>query len=78
MKKFFSLASVDGNAFSVMGYVTDCMKKVGFTKKEQSEYTKEAMSSSYDNLLVISMEMIMECNDRLKFFDKEVDDEHIL
>lgn len=76
MKKFFSLAGVDGNAFSVMGYVTDCMEKVGFTKKEQSAYTKEAMSSSYDNLLVISMEMIMECNDRLEFFNKEADNEN--
>ena len=33
MRKKFSLAGVDGNAFSVMAYVKTSMREAGFSKK---------------------------------------------
>ena len=64
MKKY-SLVGVNGNAFAVMGYVTQAMKECGFPKTEQNTYMEKAMSKDYDNLLMVSMEYIEQCNQRL-------------
>ncbi len=68
MRKY-SLVGVDGNSFSVMGYVTSAMKDVfrqtknaKFNPDAQSAYTKKAMSGDYSNLLAVSMDMINEIN----------------
>ena len=43
MRKKFSLAGVDGNAFSVMAYVKTAMREAGFSRKEMSEYVEDCM-----------------------------------
>ena len=65
MRKKFSLAGVDGNAFSVMAYVKTAMREAGFSRKEMSEYMEDCMRGDYDRLLILSEEMIERCNDAL-------------
>lgn len=60
----YDLVGVDGNAFSVMGYVINAMKKCHFSKADRDEYMKDAMSSNYDHLLCVSIEMIDKCNEK--------------
>lgn len=50
----YTLIGVDGNAFSVMGYVRTAMKREHCTKEEIDAYTKDAMSSDYYHLLAVS------------------------
>ena len=59
----YDLVGVDGNAFAVMGYVLKAMKECKMPKEEQSDYQTKAMSGDYDNLLVVSVEMIDLCNE---------------
>lgn len=59
----YDLVGIDGNAFSVMGYVVSAMRECGFNKEEQNEYQKRAMSGDYDNLLCESVQMIDKCNE---------------
>ena len=59
----YDLVGVDGNAFSVMGYVLKAMKECGMSKEEQSDYQTKAMSGDYNNLLAVSVEMIDKCNE---------------
>lgn len=60
--KHFDLVGIDGNAFSVMGYVAYAMKQCRFPKSEIDSYTKSAMSSDYNHLLSVSIDMIDKCN----------------
>ena len=61
----YSLVGIDGNAFSVMGYVKRCMKESKLSESEQSDYTKKAMSGDYNNLLRVSQDVITKLNDAL-------------
>ena len=63
--KAYTLVGIDGNAFSIMGYVRTAMKKAKMTKEDVDEYTKNATSSDYNNLLVVSCEMIDKVNEIL-------------
>ena len=67
----YDLVSVDGNAFAVMGYVLKAMKECKMSKEEQSDYQTKAMSSDYDNLLAVSVEMIDKCNEIFGSSDEE-------
>lgn len=59
----FDLVGIDGNAFCIMAYVTDAMKKCKFTKEARDAYFKDATSGDYNHLLAVSMQMIDECNE---------------
>ena len=59
----YELVGVDGNAYSVMGYVLRAMKECGMSKEEQSAYQTKATSEDYNNLLCVSVEMIDKCNE---------------
>ena len=59
----YDLVGIEGNAFSVMGYVLKAMKECGMSKEEQSDYQTKAMSGDYNNLLAVSVEMIDKCNE---------------
>ena len=48
----------DGNAFAIMGAVSNAMRKAGCTKEQISEYTTAAMSGDYDNLLRVTAETV--------------------
>lgn len=63
--KEYTLVGVDGNAFSVMGYVTAAMRERKFSKEEIDAYQAEAMSGDYNNLLAVSTECIDRCNERI-------------
>ena len=63
--KAYTLVGVDGNAFSIMGYVRSAMKRAQMTSQDIDAYTKDATSSDYDHLLVVSCEMIDKVNEVL-------------
>ena len=66
MKEKYSLVGVDGNAFVIMGYVRNAMKKCGFTEDQIKDYLKQATSSDYYNLIAVSQDIIEQCNEREK------------
>lgn len=61
-KRNYSLVGVNGNAFAVMGYVIKAMRECGCSKDEISSYQTKAMSSDYNNLLVVSCDKLEELN----------------
>ena len=67
----YDLVGVDGNAFAVMSYVANAMRKEGKSKAEIDAYRENAMSSDYNHLLVVSMEMIDELNTN---YDEDYDE----
>lgn len=71
-KKEYSLIGVDGNAYSVMGYVCNALNEVGLGDLTKT-YMSEATSGNYDNLLVVSMKYIDEINKREKEKNAEVE-----
>ena len=78
--KAYNLVGVDGNAFSVMGYVTNAMRdayrktdSAHFGRDEQKRYQSLAMSSDYNNLLCVSVQMIDKINDTLGLEDEDDD-----
>lgn len=62
----YTLIGVDGNAFSVIAYVTKAMRESKFSQKEIVAYREDAMSSDYSHLLCVSQEMIEKVNDCYK------------
>ena len=45
------LTGTDGNAFAVIGTVTRALRRAGVSKEERDQFSKEAMSGDYDNVL---------------------------
>lgn len=64
--KAFDLVGIDGNAFSVMGYVQRAMRTAKFSQEERDQYLADAQSSDYDHLLSVSVKMVEKVNDRLR------------
>ena len=64
--KPYDLVGVDGNAFSVMGYVSNAMQRSGFSAKERDEYLADAQSDDYNHLLHVSVEMVEKVNEKLR------------
>lgn len=75
-EKPYTLVGVDGNAFSIMGFVARIMRENGHSKDEIDQYRQDAMSSDYNNLLCISMDMVDMINNELGFddFDEDIDE----
>lgn len=63
--KTFDLVGIDGNAFSVMGYVQRAMRTANFSQEERDKYLEDAQSSDYDHLLCVSVEMVEKVNEKL-------------
>lgn len=61
MKDKYTLIGVDGNAFSIMGYVARALKREGLEEKEE-QYREEAMKGDYDNLLSVSVNWLDDLN----------------
>ena len=53
-----SLIGQDGNAFAIMGAVSNALRKAGVSKEEINQYTSESMSGDYDNLLRVATEWV--------------------
>ena len=48
----YSLVGVDENAFAVLGYTANALKTEGLSNLKEEMYQK-AMSSTYNNLLIV-------------------------
>ncbi len=72
----FTLVGVDGNAFSVMAYVSKAMKTANYTKQEIENYRKLCMSGDYNHLLALSMEWLDKCNEVLGLEEDDEEDEY--
>ena len=59
----YDLVGVNGNAYSVMGYVARAMRECKKSKSEIEAYYKDAMSSDYNHLLAVSVAMIDALNE---------------
>ena len=62
----YSLIGVNGNAFSIISYVSEAMRKSLKTRKEIENYQNEALSSTYEYLLSVSMDMTDSLNQNLE------------
>jgi len=51
-----NLIGVDGNAFSLIGSVSDALRRSGVARDIISEFRQEATSGDYDNVLATSDE----------------------
>lgn len=71
----FNLVGIDGNAFNIMSYVRSAMRQCGFSREKIDKYKTDAMSGDYNHLLVISFDMIDQCNDAYKAYVDDYDDE---
>lgn len=49
------LVGEDGNAFSIMGRVSEALKRGGVSKEEREEYFAESTAGDYDHLLRTAM-----------------------
>ena len=67
--KPFTLVGVDGNAFCVIAYTKNAMRKAGFTRQQMAEYQNEVTKLDYDYLIVKSMDILDECNEKLGLSD---------
>ena len=70
MEDKYSLVGVNGNAFSVMGYTAQALKREGL-RDLVGRMHEEAMSGDYDNLLAVCMKYIDMANGKA-----EENDEH--
>ncbi len=52
------LSGEDGNAFFIIGRVSSAMKRGGIPGKVIDEFTNEAMSGDYDNVLRTCMKYV--------------------
>jgi hypothetical protein len=68
------LAGEDGNAFSIMGRVSNALKRAGVPKNVIDTYHRESTSGDYDNLLRVAMEYSREPDEDI-FDDEEYADE---
>jgi len=50
--------NIDGNAYFILGTVRKALKKAGADEEYIKEYTDEATSGDYDNLLAITMNYV--------------------
>lgn len=60
----YTLVGVDGNAYAIIGYVINAMKREHFTKDEIDAYIKDATSSDYTHLICVSIIQIDYCNEK--------------
>lgn len=74
--KAYTLVGVDGNAFAIMGYVRSAMKSAKMTSQDIDAYTKDATSSDYDHLLVVSCKMIDKVNEVLGLNEYDEDEDY--
>lgn len=52
------LTGTDGNAFSIIGNVTRALKKAGASAEQVKEFSDQAMSGDYNNVLQTAMRWV--------------------
>ena len=73
--KAFTLVGVDGNACAIMGYVYRAMRIANMSQEEREAYREDAMSSDYNHLLCVSIDMIEKVNEKLGLVPRDEEDE---
>jgi hypothetical protein len=58
----YSLIGVNGNVFSIMGYVKKAMRKEGKSQADIDGYLEEATSGDYSKLVSVSSDVIDKLN----------------
>ena len=61
-KKKYTLVDVDGNAFAIIAYVKNAMRREGKSNEEIDNYLKDAKSGDYRHLIDVSVEMCEKLN----------------
>lgn len=61
-KEKYTLAGIDGNAYTILGYVQKSMREENRPKAEITSYLEKATSADYDNLVSYSMYMTDQLN----------------
>lgn len=67
----YDLVGVNGNAYSIMGYVATAMRNEGKSEEEINSYYKEATSKDYQHLLYVSIKIIDELNENSDDFSDD-------
>ena len=73
--KAYTLIGINGNAYSIMGYVRVAMDDANMTNDDIDAYVKDATSSDYNHLLAVSCEMIDRVNEILGLNDYDEDED---
>lgn len=73
--KAYTLIGINGNAYSIMGYVRNAMHDANMTNNDIDAYIKDATSSDYNHLLAVSCEMIDRVNEILGLNDYDEDED---
>lgn len=76
--KAYTLIGINGNAYSIMGYVRDAMHDANMTNDDIDAYVKDATSSDYNHLLAVSCEMIDRVNEILGLNDYDEDEDEYM
>ena len=76
--KAYTLIGINGNAYSIMGYVRNAMDDAKMTNDDIDAYVKDATSSDYDHLLAVSCEMIDRVNEILGLNDYDEDEDEYM
>ena len=69
----YELVGVDGNAYSIMGYTANALKREGLKGLVDKMY-KEATSGDYTNLICVCMKYVDKANEAAGETDEEDDD----
>ena len=73
--KAYTLIGINGNAYSIMGYVIDAMHDANMTNDDIDAYIKDATSSDYNHLLAVSCEIIDRVNEILGLNEYDEDED---
>lgn len=57
-KPIVTLVDEDRNAFVIIGKVRTTLRRVRYSQEDIEQYTKDATSGNYDNLLTITMKWV--------------------
>lgn len=76
--KAYTLIGINGNAYSIMGYVRNAMDDAKMTNDDIDAYIKDATSSDYNHLLAVSCEMIDCVNEILGLNDYDEDEDEYM
>lgn len=78
--KAYTLVGINGNAYSIMGYVRVAMDDANMTNDDIDAYVKDATSSDYNHLVAVSCEMIDKVNEILGLneYDEDEDEDYYM
>ena len=67
----YDLQGIDGNAFNIIGYVTQAMRREHYSREEIIKFRETAISGDYDFLLCTALEKIDEINKKVEEQENE-------